>query len=84
MKLKSTKVDYLLCASNVANCEEALTSMMNLKLSQDLITMVVKQHAQMKSRATPYVEPLLQMGPFMPFQCAIKTINVQPCLVCGE
>jgi hypothetical protein len=65
--LKSTKIDYLLCDSNVANYVEALASMMNLKVSQNFITMLVKQLVQMKSKASPYVEPLLQLGPFTPF-----------------
>ncbi len=84
LRLKSTKIDCLLCDYNVANYEEALAFMMNLKVSQYFLTMLVKQLVQMKSRASPYVEPLLQLGPFTPFRCAIKTINVQPCLVCGE
>jgi hypothetical protein len=37
------------CDYNVANYEEALTSfMMNLKVSQDLITMLVEQLAWLK------------------------------------
>jgi hypothetical protein len=74
-----------LCDSNVANCEEALAfCTMNLKVAQYMITMLVKQFAQMKSRVCHYFDPLLQLRPFTPFGCAIKTINVQPCPVCGE
>ncbi len=85
MKLKLAKVDYLLCDSNVANYEEALVSfMLNLKVSHDLITMLVEQLVRMKSRASPYFEPLQQLKPSTPSQYVIKIINVQPCLVCGE
>ncbi len=74
-----------LCDSNVANCEEALAfCTMNLKVAQYMITMLVKQFAQMKSRVCHYFDPLLQLRPFTPFGCAIKTINAQPCPVCGE
>jgi hypothetical protein len=59
LKLKLVKVDYLLCDSNVANCEEALVSfMLNLTVAHDLITMLVEQVVQKKSRASPYFEPL--------------------------
>jgi hypothetical protein len=83
--LISTKVDYLLCDSNVADYEEAPTSsMLNLKVAQDLISMLVEQLVQMKSRANLYFEPLRQLKPSTPSQYAIKIINVQPCLVYSE
>jgi hypothetical protein len=58
--------------------------MMNLKVSQDLTTMLVEQLARLKSRASPYFEPLPQLKPSMPSQCAINIVNVQPSPICGE
>jgi hypothetical protein len=83
--LKSTKIDYLLCDSNVVDYEETPASfMLNLKVAQNLITMLVEQLVQMKLGASLYFEPLQQLKPSTPFQYANKIINVQPCLVCGE
>jgi hypothetical protein len=59
LKLKLTKVDYLLCDSNVVDYEEALAfSMLNLKVAKTFLTILVEQLFRMKSWASLYFEPL--------------------------
>jgi hypothetical protein len=66
LKLQS-EAYCLLCDSNVTNCEKTLILLVkNLKVAQDLISMLVEQLVQMKLGVGLYFEPLPQLKPSTP------------------
>jgi hypothetical protein len=54
-----------------------------LKLAQDVLTMMAKQHIHVKTKVSLHLQPLLFIKPSTLSSC-ITMVNVQACQICNE
>jgi hypothetical protein len=82
--LQATKVECLLCDAKVVECEETYANCVNgFKLSQELLTQMVKQLTHVKVRSSFYFQPFLISKPTPTFHC-VKSLNIETCPICNE
>ncbi len=83
-KLQATKVTCLMCDAKVVECEEMYANCVNgFKLSQELLTQMVKQLACVKVGSSLYFQPFLISRPTPTFHC-VKSLNIEACPICNE
>jgi hypothetical protein len=83
-KLQVAKVECLLCDAKVVECEEMYANFVKgFKLSQELLTQLVKQLDYMKVRSTLYFQPLHVSKP-TPTSHYVKSLTIEVCPICNE
>jgi hypothetical protein len=73
-----------MCDAKVVECEEMYANCVNgFKLSQELLTQMVKQLARVKVGSSFYFQVFIISRPTPTFHC-IKSLNIETCLICNE